>query len=81
MNIFHCSSARNRFRFLQKVALFLDPIPYEAPEEVHADEIEVVDEEIVEDTQEESEDSEDKSSSNGEPKDLNFDDEGQITLF
>ena len=62
----------------------LDPIPYEAPEELHADEIEVVDEEIIKDasiSQDASDTKEDKSKSNGESNDQNFDDEGQITLF
>ncbi|MBT8273875.1 MAG: DNA gyrase/topoisomerase IV subunit A, partial [Bacteroidia bacterium] len=53
----------------------LDPIPYEAPEEVPADEIEVVDEEIVTEKK-------DSNPTNGEaPTDLEIDDEGQITLF
>lgn len=58
----------------------LDPLPYAAPKEVPADEIEVVDEEVVA-----SEDKETKSvantPTNGEAKDLDIDDEGQITLF
>lgn len=55
----------------------LDPLPYEAPEEVPADEMEVIDEEVVENNE-----SVVKPSSNGEAsKDLDIDDEGQITLF
>ncbi|WP_242135847.1 DNA gyrase/topoisomerase IV subunit A [Aestuariivivens marinum] len=57
----------------------LDPLPYEAPEEVHADDLEVVDEEeVVGETKKESE-----ASTNGEANndDLEIDREGQITLF
>lgn len=60
----------------------LDPIPYEAPEEVPADEIEVIDEEVV---SEDSviDDQPDVPPTNGQTKkeDLDVDDEGQITLF
>ncbi len=59
----------------------LEPIPYEAPEEVHADDIEVVDETEVpspSSENENSESSEDKPVSNG---DLDIDDDRQITLF
>ena len=63
----------------------LDPIPYEAPEEVPAEEIEVVDEtNVSEETQSDKnqEQKEIKKDSNGEaPPDLEIDDEGQITLF
>jgi len=58
----------------------LDPIPYEAPEDVPADEIEVVDEEIVSD-EKNSKSKDDVKPTNGEAKDLDIDDEGQITLF
>jgi topoisomerase-4 subunit A len=59
----------------------LDPIPYEAPEEVPAEEIEVVDETNVSD-ETKSETKEDKKGSNGEtPPDFGIDEEGQITLF
>ena len=58
----------------------LDPLPYAAPKEVPADEIEVVDEEVVA-----NEDKATKSvtnvPTNGEAKDLDIDEEGQITLF
>ena len=57
----------------------LDPLPYEAPEELPAEEIEVVDEENV--IPEVKTDISNKSSSNGETKDLDIDKEGQITLF
>ena len=56
----------------------LEPIPYEAPEEVHADDLEVVDETEVSSKVSESDSAEvDKISKN----DLDIDDEGQITLF
>ena len=58
----------------------LDSLPYTAPKEVPADEIEVVDEEVVA-----NEDRATKSvtnvPTNGEAKDLDIDEEGQITLF
>lgn len=55
----------------------LEPLPYEAPEEIHADELEVIDEETI--------DSEDIDKT-PMAKDLNIDDseiddKGQITLF
>ena len=62
----------------------LDPLPYEAPEEVHADEIEVMDEEtvsshaVVKNKTEEKPQT--KPSSNGD-NDLDTDDKGQVTLF
>jgi topoisomerase-4 subunit A len=59
----------------------LDPLPYEAPEEVPAEEIEVVDETDVSD-ETKSEAKEEKKDSNGEaPPDFEIDEEGQITLF
>ena len=58
----------------------LDSIPYEAPEEVPAEEIEVVDETDVSKETTTKGSSDDKKKSNGEaPPDLG--DEGQITLF
>ena len=60
----------------------LDPIPYDAPEEVPADEIEVVDEEVI--TEEpNAEEKVDLPPTNGQTSedDLDVDDEGQITLF
>ncbi|WP_242084574.1 DNA gyrase/topoisomerase IV subunit A [Aestuariivivens sediminis] len=56
----------------------LDPLPYEAPEEIHADELEVVDEEVISDAKQETD-----TSSNGEAQkdDFEIDGEGQITLF
>lgn len=67
----------------------LDSLPYEAPEEVHADELDVVDEETVsvdlevDKTEEKPEqpknDSSTKSDENDE--DLDVDDKGQVTLF
>lgn len=62
----------------------LDPLPYEAPKEVHADEIEVVDEETV------LNDSNLPNNTKAEPKtksstkdddDLDIDDQGQVVLF
>ena len=54
----------------------LDPLPYEAPKEVPADDIEVVDEEVL-DTPKET-----KPPIIGEaPKDLDIDGEGQTKLF
>ncbi len=58
----------------------LDSLPYEAPEETPAEEIEVVGEEVVENTTKIDE-APTKPSTNGEAKDLETDDEGQITLF
>ena len=67
----------------------LDPLPYEPPEEVHANDIEVVDEtEISSDSNEASEDesqnispkSETKKEEKTSPKN-NSNDKGQITLF
>ncbi|WP_347926000.1 DNA gyrase/topoisomerase IV subunit A [Pontimicrobium sp. SW4] len=59
----------------------LDSLPYEAPEDIPADDIEVVDEEVIDNDIKEG-DSNIKPSSNGEAsKGLDIDDEGQITLF
>ncbi|MFK7833421.1 MAG: DNA gyrase/topoisomerase IV subunit A [Winogradskyella sp.] len=65
----------------------LESLPYEAPEEVHADEIEVVDEEAVEisdsETKTKTDDaipSKDESNS-GDEDGLDIDDKGQVTLF
>jgi topoisomerase IV subunit A len=66
----------------------LDPLPYEEPEEVHADELEVVDEETIKTSETSSENNKNES----EPKttvkkddvddqDLDIDDKGQVTLF
>ncbi|WP_138434073.1 DNA gyrase/topoisomerase IV subunit A [Winogradskyella algicola] len=67
----------------------LDPLPFEAPEEVHADELEVVDEETVsvdldvDKTEEKSEQPKDDSSTKADDNDddLDVDDKGQVTLF
>ncbi len=56
----------------------LDPLPYEAPEEVHADDLEVIDEETLSDNK----DTKDSSSSDSQIKNEDdADSEGQITLF
>ncbi|MCF7560250.1 DNA gyrase/topoisomerase IV subunit A [Sabulilitoribacter multivorans] len=60
----------------------LDPLPYEAPEEVHADELEVVDEEEVKSTQQSS--SEESTSSNDDSENEDSSEsggKGQTTLF
>ncbi|WP_223034372.1 DNA gyrase/topoisomerase IV subunit A [Hanstruepera marina] len=64
----------------------LEPLPYEAPEEVHAEDIEVVGEtEISEDATENSESNttneKPSETSNDESTSDNHDDQGQITLF
>jgi topoisomerase IV subunit A len=62
----------------------LDPLPYEAQEELHAEDIEVVDEEDVNDstTSEEVSNKPSKSSNNDDDLPQNgLDDKGQITLF
>jgi len=62
----------------------LDPIPFEAPKETPADEIEVVDETEVSNNDSEENKENNKSNSNDKPNDsgdLEIDDEGQITLF
>ncbi len=57
----------------------LDPIPFEAPKEVHADELEVVDETEV--SANDTETNTDENNSESKSNDLETDDEGQITLF
>ena len=52
----------------------LEPLPYNPPKEVPADEIEVVDEQVVKEENT-------KSSTNGEAPHFDIDEEGQITLF
>tara|TARA_R110002124_G_scaffold38563_8_gene122406 strand:- start:12785 stop:15460 length:2676 start_codon:yes stop_codon:yes gene_type:complete len=64
----------------------LDPLPYEAPEEVHADELEVVDEETVSNNSDSDKNSEEKpqtdlSIDDENDEDLDIDDKGQVTLF
>ncbi|WP_405571345.1 DNA gyrase/topoisomerase IV subunit A [Winogradskyella sp. Asnod2-B02-A] len=66
----------------------LDSLPYEAPEEVHADELEVVDEETVktsetsvESTKNESKPKTSIKNEDGDDDDLEIDDKGQVTLF
>jgi len=63
----------------------LDPIPYEAPEEVPAEDIEVVGETNVSEETESKRSTESnnaKKGSNGKtPPDFDIDDEGQVTLF
>ncbi|RAJ11998.1 DNA gyrase/topoisomerase IV subunit A [Olleya aquimaris] len=63
----------------------LDPIPYEAPEETPAEELEVVDEETVtkdSDNQSESKSKESSSTKdNDDNSDFGLDDKGQVTLF
>ena len=64
----------------------LDPLSYKAPEEIHADDIEVVDEETVslENTKDKVEPNVNKGSertSDDNIDDPEIDDEGQITLF
>jgi len=62
----------------------LEPLPYEAPEEIHADDLEVVDEETVD-----SDDTDEKpvtrdldvNNSSEDSKDSEIDDNGQTTLF
>jgi topoisomerase-4 subunit A len=63
----------------------LDSLPYEAPKEVHADELEVIDEETVSNDLNDS-DSEQKLNKtpllkDSSDDDLNIDDQGQATLF
>lgn len=63
----------------------LDPLPFEAPEEVHADELEVVDEETVSvdlDVNSKDDVSIEKPDSDGATdQDPDIDDKGQATLF
>ena len=56
----------------------IESLPYEAPEEVHADDLEVVDEKEVS-TETKSKSS--KTDSDSESSNSDSDDEGQITLF
>ncbi|MFD2726256.1 DNA gyrase/topoisomerase IV subunit A [Hyunsoonleella rubra] len=59
----------------------LEPLPYEAPEEVHADDLEVVDEmEVSSESPTETTDNTSGTPRKGE-SDHEIDDEGQITLF
>lgn len=61
----------------------LEPLPYEAPEEVHADDLEVVDEEDVSLDSEGSTEDDDQNrvDSNSESDDDKLDDKGQTKLF
>ncbi|WP_111682670.1 DNA gyrase/topoisomerase IV subunit A [Winogradskyella tangerina] len=68
----------------------LDPLPFEAPEEVHADELEVVDEETVtvdlnveknSDAEQQKSTTKDEASNSQDDEDLDVDDSGQVTLF
>ena len=65
----------------------LDPLPYEAPEEVHADDIDVIDEEDVtpnDNDNSEAEDTKSKPSKNDDSSEEgndNVDDSGQASLF
>ncbi len=62
----------------------LEPLPYEAPEEIHADELEVVDEETIESEENDempvTKDLNPNDSIN-DSNDSDIDDKGQITLF
>jgi len=58
----------------------LDSLPYEAPEEVHADELEVVDEETVDNSDTEVQPKA-SNKNNDNDDDLDIDDKGQVTLF
>ncbi|SDH57003.1 DNA gyrase/topoisomerase IV subunit A [Winogradskyella thalassocola] len=58
----------------------LESLPYEAPEEVPADEIEVVDEETVDVVESQSE-SGNSSKDDDDDHDLGMDEKGQVTLF
>ena len=66
----------------------LESLPYEAPDEVHADELEVIDEETVETSEDTDKTSENEAQSkisnennNNDDEDLDIDDKGQVTLF
>jgi topoisomerase-4 subunit A len=65
----------------------LDPLPYEEPEEVHADDLEVVDEETVSvdlnptSTKNETTESKPKVDTKDDDDNLDVDDQGQVTLF
>ncbi|MGE5943436.1 MAG: DNA gyrase/topoisomerase IV subunit A [Flavobacteriales bacterium] len=58
----------------------LEPLSYEAPEEIHADELEVVDEETILDDETPSQDS-DANNDDDKENGFQIDGEGQITLF
>ena len=59
----------------------LDSLPYEAPEEIHANDLEVVDEKEVPPSSSEIKNSESSKNKPDSNDDLDRDDEGQITLF
>jgi topoisomerase-4 subunit A len=62
----------------------LEPLPYEAPEEVHADDIEVVDEETLTtniDSEKDGKPTENKNLDNNNGEDPEVDDTGQASLF
>ncbi len=65
----------------------LDPLPFEAPEEVHADDLEVVgEEEVTAETTDEKEvtvdlDPKPKQTPEATDEDLDVDEDGQVTLF
>ncbi|WP_460218993.1 DNA gyrase/topoisomerase IV subunit A [Psychroserpens sp. MEBiC05023] len=59
----------------------LDPLPYEAPEEVPAEEIEVVDETVEPSESTSEEKSEDIKSSSSPEDDMDIDETGQASLF
>lgn len=67
-----------------------DPLPFEAPEEVHADELDVVDEETVsvdlevdssDDKSEQPKNDSSTDNNDDSDNDLDVDDKGQVTLF
>ncbi|MUU77211.1 DNA gyrase/topoisomerase IV subunit A [Winogradskyella endarachnes] len=63
----------------------LEPLPFEIPEEVHADDLEVVDEETLDSSSQEKskEDTKEKSGEDNSSNDddLDANDQGQVTLF
>lgn len=60
----------------------LEPLPYEAPEEVHADDLEVVDEEdVTDDTDENENESHTSQDTNDDAGEDKLDDKGQTKLF
>jgi len=59
----------------------LDPLPYEAPEDVPAEEIEVIDEENVETNSDQKNDTKKPSNDMTDEGDKNIDDSGQASLF
>ncbi|MFG6686183.1 DNA gyrase/topoisomerase IV subunit A [Mariniflexile sp. HNIBRBA6329] len=59
----------------------LDPLPYEAPEEVHADDLEVVDEEDVSPDTDGNTDEANKNSNDSDSDEDKLDDKGQTKLF